>query len=62
MRLNAAALFTICAGAVLIVSCGSSGKTDAPKGPPPPVPVTVYAVQKGKAVYYDEYPATVVQR
>ena len=60
MRLNLAGLFAICAGTALIASCGSSAKTDAPKGPPPPVPVAIYAVQKGKAVYYDEYPATVV--
>ncbi len=50
----------ILAGAVFIFcSCGG-GKAEVPKGPPPAVPVAVYAVQKGSATFYDAYPATVV--
>ncbi|MEO5592221.1 MAG: efflux RND transporter periplasmic adaptor subunit [Chitinophagaceae bacterium] len=61
MKLNFAGLFAICVSGILIVeSCGSSNKADAPKAPPPPVPVVIYAVQKGNAVYFDQYPATVV--
>ncbi|MEO5682248.1 MAG: efflux RND transporter periplasmic adaptor subunit [Chitinophagaceae bacterium] len=60
MKLNYKVLFAVCAGAVLISSCGSSGKpAEAPKAPPP-VPVTTYNVEKGSALYYDQYPATVV--
>ncbi|GAC1426549.1 MAG: efflux RND transporter periplasmic adaptor subunit [Chitinophagaceae bacterium] len=60
MKLNFAGLPAICVMVVLFLSCGSSGKpAEAPKAPPP-VPVITYAVQKGNAVYYDEYPATVV--
>src|ERR1700753_3958704 len=44
---------------VLLSSCGSSSKPDAPEAPPP-VPITTYAVKKGNAVYFDQYPATVV--
>jgi len=60
MKLNFAGLLTICVAAGFFSSCGSSNKpAEAPKAPPP-VPVVVYAVQKGNAVYYDQYPATVV--
>jgi RND family efflux transporter MFP subunit len=40
----------------LFVSCGKSEN-----GPPrfPPTPVTAYTVKPGKAIYYDNYPATV---
>jgi RND family efflux transporter MFP subunit len=57
MKLNYLYLFIGCAG--IFYSCGSSDKpAEAPKAPP--IPVAVYTVQKGSAVYYDEYPATVV--
>ena len=47
-------------GLVALYSCGSADKkNEAPKAPPP-VAVVTYAVQKGSATYYDEYPATVV--
>ena len=60
MKSNVAGMFAICAGSILFFSCGSSDKAvNAPKAPPP-VPVTVYALQKGSAVYFDEYPATLV--
>lgn len=44
-----------------LCSCGGSNK-DAAAGPPkpPPVPVIVADVQKASAVYYDQYPATIV--
>ncbi len=60
MKLNFAGLPVICAGLALLYSCGASNKTEAPKGPPPAVPVVVYSVKKGNAVYYDKYPATVI--
>jgi len=44
--------------AILFFSCGSGKKDDPMKAPPPPA-VTAETVTKGKAVYYDEYPATV---
>ena len=60
MRVNFAGLFAVCAGSILIAACGSSDKgANAPKAPPP-VPVTVYSLQKSSAVYYDEYPATLI--
>jgi membrane fusion protein (multidrug efflux system) len=53
-------LFVVLINVALLASCGSSGKpAEAPKAPPP-VPVALYTVQKGTALYYDEYPATVV--
>ncbi|MEP7277837.1 MAG: efflux RND transporter periplasmic adaptor subunit [Bacteroidota bacterium] len=60
MKPNCLVLLVCCAGGLLISSCGSSGKpAEAPKAPPP-VPVVTATVQLGSAVYYDEYPATVV--
>ena len=59
MKLNFKQLLAVCAAAALVSSCGSSGNAVAPKAPPP-VPVAIFAVQKGSAVYYDQYPATVV--
>jgi membrane fusion protein (multidrug efflux system) len=43
---------------VLIISC-SVNKAAEQKGPPP-VQVSIMEVKKGNAIYYDEYPATVV--
>lgn len=60
MKPNFTGLFIMGFAIVFMASCGSSNKpAEGPKAPPP-VPVAVYAVQKGSAVYYDEYPATVV--
>ena len=44
-----------------LYSCGGTGKDPAtqPKAPPP-VPVFIAEVQKATAVYYDQYPATIV--
>lgn len=44
---------------LLIVSCGKDKNTQQSKDPPA-VPVTAFTVETGKAVYHDEYPATVV--
>lgn len=61
MTTNFTGLFAMGASAILLLSsCGSSDKPAGPPKAPPPVPVAVYTVQKGSAVYYDEYPATVV--
>jgi membrane fusion protein (multidrug efflux system) len=43
---------------VLFFSCGSKKKDDPMKAPPPAA-VSAEIVKKGKAIYYDEYPATV---
>src|ERR1043166_289941 len=43
---------------IIFFSCGS-GKKDQPMKAPPPPAVTAEIVKKGKALYYDEYPATV---
>src|SRR5664279_1691448 len=58
LRTNVAGLLAVCAGIVFMSSCGAK-PAEAPKAPPP-VPVTLYSLQKGSAVYYDEYPATLV--
>jgi RND family efflux transporter MFP subunit len=47
----------IFACAVIIISCKDT--KDEKRQPPPPQPVNVYVVEKGTAVYYDPYPATV---
>ncbi len=44
--------------AFIISSCG--GKKQAPPAAPPPVNVKLMSVTSSDAVYYDEYPATVV--
>jgi RND family efflux transporter MFP subunit len=49
--------FSVCM-TILFFSCASKKKDDPMKVPPPPA-VSAEIVQKGKAVYYDEYPATV---
>lgn len=44
---------------VLLSSCGSKQQQQQ-QGPPPAIPVTLQSVQTTDAVYYDEYPGTVV--
>jgi membrane fusion protein (multidrug efflux system) len=44
---------------ILFFSC-TGKKKDDPMKPPPPAAVTAEIVKKGTAIYYDEYPATVV--
>ena len=43
---------------ILIACCGK--ETTATAGPPPAIPVTVEEAKASDAVYYDEYPGTVV--
>ena len=43
---------------ILFFSCAGRKKDDPMKAPPPPA-VSAEIVERGKAVYYDEYPATV---
>jgi membrane fusion protein, multidrug efflux system len=45
---------------VMLASCGGADKTQQQQGPPPPIPVTVTDVQTTDAVYYDEYPGTII--
>ncbi len=44
-------------GFISLASCG--GKKDAQNTPPPAVSVNVYTVQEAKAVFYEDFPATV---
>ncbi len=55
-RLN---ILTLIATAVLWSSCGGK-KADAPNPASLPVPVNLYEVQLQKAVYFDQYPGTIV--
>ena len=50
---------TYAAGLLTLAGCGSK-EADKPAGPPPATPVTLVAARTTDAVYYDEYPATVV--
>ncbi|MEO8173999.1 MAG: efflux RND transporter periplasmic adaptor subunit [Sediminibacterium sp.] len=43
---------------LVMAACGGT-KTPEPPKAPPPAAVTVYAVQKEAAVYFDNYPATI---
>jgi len=45
---------------VMLASCGGADKTQQQQGPPPPTLVTVADVQTTDAVYYDEYPGTII--
>ncbi len=44
---------------LLLAACGGTKTPEQPKAPPPAA-VTVYEVKKESAVYYDNYPATIV--
>jgi membrane fusion protein (multidrug efflux system) len=46
-------------GAGWFLSSCKDDKANTQPAAPPPVPVNVYTVAKGKASYYDQYPATV---
>ncbi|WP_078011626.1 efflux RND transporter periplasmic adaptor subunit [Hymenobacter sp. CRA2] len=47
------------AGLFAWTGCGNK-EADKPAGPPPATPVTLVEARTSEAVYYDEYPATVV--
>jgi len=49
----------IITGAGWLLSSCKDDKASTQPAAPPPVPVNVYTVAKGKAAYYDQYPATV---
>lgn len=51
-------IYSIAVVVMILASC--KGKQQQQQGPPPPVPVTVEEVKATDAVYYDEYPGTVV--
>ena len=46
--------------AVFLLLLAACGNKQQQQGPPPPVPVTVEDVKTTDAIYYDEYPGTVV--
>jgi membrane fusion protein (multidrug efflux system) len=50
--------YLIIGGVLILAAC--KGKQQQQQGPPPAVPVTVEEVKASDAVYYDEYPGTVV--
>ena len=50
---------TCAVGLLIQASCGNKD-AEKPAGPPPATPVTLVAARTTDAVYYDEYPATVV--
>jgi RND family efflux transporter MFP subunit len=56
MRNNVQQIGVALIAAILLVSCAAKNPN---QGPPPPVSVNVFPVQVGKAVFFDEYPATV---
>ncbi len=55
IRMNGALVIAI---ALILSACG--GKQQQQQGPPPAIPVTVEDVKSTEAVYYDEYPGTIV--
>ncbi|MBO9660721.1 MAG: efflux RND transporter periplasmic adaptor subunit, partial [Chitinophagaceae bacterium] len=59
MFLSSIKTWSVISGAVLLAACGGK-QTAQQAGPPPPTPVTVDEVRSTDAVYYDEYPGTVV--
>ncbi len=59
MFLTSIKTWSVISGAVLLAACGGK-QTAQQAGPPPPTPVTVDEVRSTDAVYYDEYPGTVV--
>ncbi len=59
MRIKSIKMYAAAGVILVLVSCGGK-KQPQQQGPPPPVPVTVEDVKATDAVYYDEYPGTVV--
>ncbi len=58
MKIRMLQMFFVSACMSLLYACGEKKKDEKPK--PPPTAVNVYEVKKETAVYYDEFPATVV--
>lgn len=59
MLLKRVEFYIVTGSLVLLSACGAQ-QQPAQQGPPPAVPVTLDTVQATDAVYYDEYPGTVV--
>jgi membrane fusion protein, multidrug efflux system len=59
MLLKRVAFYIVTGGLVVLYACGAK-QQPVQQGPPPAVPVTLDTVQTTDAVYYDEYPGTVV--
>ena len=59
MRNHLLFVFSLLLSGSLMLGCGASNDKVAPAAPPP-VNVTVEEVKLSPAVYYDEYPGTVV--
>ncbi|MES1220014.1 MAG: efflux RND transporter periplasmic adaptor subunit [Bacteroidota bacterium] len=59
LRIKSIKKYTAIAVLMVLISCGAK-KQQQQQGPPLPVPVTVEEVKETDAVYYDEYPGTVV--
>jgi len=58
MRIKSIKMYAAAGMILVLISCG--GKKQQQQGPPPPIPVTVEEVKATNAVYYDEYPGTIV--
>lgn len=56
---NTVLALSYAAGLLAVAGCGNK-EAEKPAGPPPATPVTLSAARVTDAVYYDEYPATVV--
>ncbi|GAB2790432.1 membrane fusion protein (multidrug efflux system) [Hymenobacter luteus] len=56
---NTVLALSYAAGLLALAGCGNK-EAEKPAGPPPATPVTLVAARETDAVYYDEYPATVV--
>lgn len=59
MFLTSIKTWSVISGALLLAACGGK-QTAQQAGPPPAVSVTVKEARSANAVYYDEYPGTVV--
>ncbi|HEX2847680.1 MAG TPA: efflux RND transporter periplasmic adaptor subunit [Chitinophagaceae bacterium] len=59
MFLTSIKTWSVISGALLLAACGGK-QTAQQAGPPPAVPVTVEEARSANAVFYDEYPGTVV--
>ena len=58
MQIKSIKVYAWAFSAIILISCGK--KKQLQQGPPPPISVTVEDVRSTNAIYYDEYPGTVV--